>query len=146
MVSFYTLLILYNKLETKQQSKEAKAKMEEPPKYEANVIVIPYPSQGYINPLLQFAKRLASKGLKATLATTPYTLNSISAANVGVEPISDGFDQSGFAQAQNKEVYLKVFKANGSKTLSTHPQVPKLKLSYQLCYLRFIYTVGPRCC
>ncbi|KAM7484276.1 hypothetical protein LguiA_000285 [Lonicera macranthoides] len=77
--------------------------MEEPPKYEAHVIVIPYPSQGHINPFLQFAKRLASKGLKATLATTPYTLNSISAPNVGVEPISDGFDQGGFAQAQNEE-------------------------------------------
>ncbi|KAM7473487.1 hypothetical protein LguiB_020730 [Lonicera macranthoides] len=92
--------------------------MEEPPKYEAHVIVIPYPSQGHINPLLQFAKRLASIGLKATLATTPYILNSISAPNVGVEPISDGFDQGGFAQAQNEEVYLKAFKANGSKTLS----------------------------
>ncbi|KAA8529523.1 hypothetical protein F0562_033678 [Nyssa sinensis] len=86
--------------------------------YGGHVVVLPYPSQGHINPLLQFAKRLSSKGVKATLATTHYTVNSISAANIGVEPISDGFDQGGFAQAQNEDLYLKSFKANGSRTLS----------------------------
>ncbi|KAE8023405.1 hypothetical protein FH972_009100 [Carpinus fangiana] len=84
----------------------------------SHVVVIPYPSQGHINPLLQFAKRLASKGVKATLATTHYTIKSICAPNVGVEPISDGFDESGFAQARNVDLYLKSFKENGSRTLS----------------------------
>ncbi|KAJ7953679.1 Glycosyltransferase [Quillaja saponaria] len=84
----------------------------------AHVIVVPYPSQGHINPLLQFAKRLASKGVKSTLATTHYTLKSISAANVGVEPISDGFDETGFAQVQNVHLFLKSFRENGSKSLS----------------------------
>ncbi|GMY26156.1 UDP-glycosyltransferase 74B1-like [Fagus crenata] len=83
-----------------------------------HVVVLPYPSQGHINPLLQFAKRLASKGVKATLATTRYTLKSICATNIGVEPISDGFDEGGFAQARNEDIYLKSFKANGSRTLS----------------------------
>ncbi|KAK6922142.1 UDP-glucuronosyl/UDP-glucosyltransferase [Dillenia turbinata] len=87
-------------------------------KYSAHVIVLPYPSQGHINPLLQFAKRLASKGVKATLATTYYTVKSISAPDVGVEPISDGFDEVGFSQAENEDVFLKSFKANGSRTLS----------------------------
>ncbi|KAL4639209.1 hypothetical protein ACB092_03G201100 [Castanea dentata] len=86
--------------------------------YRGHVVVLPYPSQGHINPLLQFAKRLASKGVKATIATTRYTLKSICTANVGVEPISDGFDENGFAQAKNVDFFLKSFKANGSRTLS----------------------------
>ncbi|KAF3431327.1 hypothetical protein FNV43_RR26058 [Rhamnella rubrinervis] len=87
-------------------------------KHVCHVVMLPYPSQGHINPLLQFAKRLASKGVKATMATTLYTVKSISAANVGVEPISDGFDHGGFAEAKNEEMFLKSFKSNGSRTLS----------------------------
>ncbi|XP_052184715.1 UDP-glycosyltransferase 74B1-like [Diospyros lotus] len=84
----------------------------------AHVVMVPYPSQGHINPLLQFAKHLAFRGIKATLATTRYTVPSISTPYVGVEPISDGFDDSGFAQAGSEDVYLSSFKANGSRTLS----------------------------
>ncbi|RXH69812.1 hypothetical protein DVH24_007068 [Malus domestica] len=84
-----------------------------------HVVVLPYPSQGHINPLLQFAKRLASKGVKATLTTTTYTLNSTRVPNVGVEPISDGFDEVSFAQAADDEdTFLRSFKTNGSRTLS----------------------------
>ncbi|KAF7809248.1 UDP-glycosyltransferase 74B1-like [Senna tora] len=83
-----------------------------------HVVVVPYPSQGHINPLLQFAKRLASKGVKATIATTKYTLHSISASNVAVEPISDGFDDSGFAQAKTVHSFLTSFRSHGSRTLS----------------------------
>ncbi|KAK9675702.1 hypothetical protein RND81_11G024700 [Saponaria officinalis] len=84
-----------------------------------HVVVVPYPSQGHINPLLQFAKRLASKGIKATLATTKYTISSISSIkNVTVESISDGFDEHGFSQAGSEEVFLNSFKVNGSKSLS----------------------------
>jgi len=85
---------------------------------EPHVILVPYPSQGHINPLLQFAKRLASKGVKSTIATTKYTVNSIHSPNISVEPISDGFDEGGFTQAQNTDVFLKSFKENGSRTLS----------------------------
>ncbi|XXG89413.1 hypothetical protein AAC387_Pa12g1415 [Persea americana] len=84
----------------------------------AHVVVVPYPSQGHINPLLQFAKRLSSKGLKATLATTHYTVDTIHAQGVTIEPISDGFDQGGFSHAPNADVYLEKFKTHGSKTLS----------------------------
>uniref|UniRef100_A0A5B7BNL2 Glycosyltransferase n=1 Tax=Davidia involucrata TaxID=16924 RepID=A0A5B7BNL2_DAVIN len=87
-------------------------------KQKGHVIVLPYPAQGHINPLLQFAKRLASKGLKATLATTHYTVNSIYAAGVGVEPISDGYDDGGFKQAPSVEAYLESFKTVGSRTLT----------------------------
>ncbi|KAG2376528.1 UDP-glycosyltransferase protein [Vigna angularis] len=84
-----------------------------------HVLVLPYPAQGHINPLLQFAKRLASKGVKATVATTHYTANSIAAPNITVEPISDGFDRAGFAEANNDvQLFLSSFRSNGSRTLS----------------------------
>jgi len=84
-----------------------------------HVLVLPYPAQGHINPLLQFAKRLASKGVKATVATTHYTANSIAAPNITVEPISDGFDRAGFAEANNDvQLFLSSFRTNGSRTLS----------------------------
>jgi len=35
-----------------------------------HVLMVPYPSQGHINPMLQFAKRLASKNLQVTFVTT----------------------------------------------------------------------------
>ncbi|XP_057542191.1 UDP-glycosyltransferase 74F2-like [Amaranthus tricolor] len=94
-----------------------------------HVVVIPYPSQGHINPLLQFAKRLASKGIKATLATTKYTLSSFSTLqNVNIEPISDGFDDDGSPQAGSEELFLKLFKLNGSNSLAkiieTHQKSP----------------------
>uniref|UniRef100_A0A2P2QLX7 Glycosyltransferase n=1 Tax=Rhizophora mucronata TaxID=61149 RepID=A0A2P2QLX7_RHIMU len=85
----------------------------------SHVIVLTYPAQGHINPLLQFAKRLASKGLKATFATTPYTVNSIRALpSVRLETISDGFDDGGFKQASSVESYLESFRKAGSRTLA----------------------------
>uniref|UniRef100_A0A6N2MMS2 Glycosyltransferase n=1 Tax=Salix viminalis TaxID=40686 RepID=A0A6N2MMS2_SALVM len=33
---------------------------------QSHVLVIPYPAQGHINPMIQFSKRLASKGLQVT--------------------------------------------------------------------------------
>ncbi|KAJ7956278.1 Glycosyltransferase [Quillaja saponaria] len=83
-----------------------------------NVIVLPYPAQGHINPILQFAKLLASKGLKATLGTPPYTIQFIDAPTIDVEPISDGYDEGGFKQAPSTETYLESYKSIGSKTLA----------------------------
>ncbi|KAE8709869.1 protein NLRC3-like [Hibiscus syriacus] len=71
--------------------------------FKGHVIVVPYPSQGHINPLLQFAKRLASKGVKKTLATTRYIVGSICALQIGVESISDGFHKGSYSQAGNVE-------------------------------------------
>ncbi|XP_056695453.1 mogroside IE synthase [Spinacia oleracea] len=42
----------------------------EKPSKGANVLVVSYPLQGHINPMLQFSKRLASKGLKVAVITT----------------------------------------------------------------------------
>ena len=49
------------------------------PRRGAHVLVISYPLQGRINPMLQFSKRLVSKGLKVTVvATTRMSTQSIS--------------------------------------------------------------------
>ncbi|KAK3415134.1 hypothetical protein EUGRSUZ_H00694 [Eucalyptus grandis] len=41
--------------------------------HRAHVLILPFPAQGHVNPMLQFSKRLVSKGLKATLALTVHS-------------------------------------------------------------------------
>ncbi|CAD6214104.1 unnamed protein product [Miscanthus lutarioriparius] len=38
----------------------------------AHVLIVPFPAQGHMNPMVQFAKRLASKGVATTLVTTRF--------------------------------------------------------------------------
>ncbi|KAF7838369.1 UDP-glycosyltransferase 74B1-like [Senna tora] len=85
----------------------------------AHVILLLYPAQGHINPLVQFAKRLVAKGLKATIGTTPYTVNHINAPilSSSIEPISDGYDEAGFKQAPSVQAYLQSYESVGSKAL-----------------------------
>ncbi|XP_039160761.1 UDP-glycosyltransferase 74F2 [Eucalyptus grandis] len=94
-------------------------KMKRPCK--AHVLVLPYPAQGHISPMLQFAKRLVSKGVRVTLATTVFVAKSMHAAlndSIGIETISDGFDEGGSAQAESIEAYLRSLQAVGSRTLA----------------------------
>ncbi|KAJ0532026.1 putative UDP-glucuronosyl/UDP-glucosyltransferase, UDP-glycosyltransferase family [Helianthus annuus] len=86
-----------------------------------HVLLFPFPAQGHINPLIQFGKRLVSKGVKTTLVTTIYLNSTLSHKNsttsIEIEPISDGFDEGGYASADSPESYLKAFKEVGSKSL-----------------------------
>ncbi|KAJ0972234.1 hypothetical protein J5N97_020193 [Dioscorea zingiberensis] len=84
-----------------------------------HVLLIPYPSQGHINPMLQFAKRLAFYGLKPTLAVTRFILNTNKPdpGPVGFEPFSDGFDEAGFSQAESISSYLARLESSGSESL-----------------------------
>lgn len=91
--------------------------------YKAHVLAVPYPSQGHINPMLQFSKRLSSKGLKATFATTVFisrTMNpeSFGSDDVDIDTISDGCDDGGFSEAKSIHDYIKRLEAAGSKTLA----------------------------
>jgi|UniRef100_A0A2N9GR28 pathogen-inducible salicylic acid glucosyltransferase len=89
--------------------------------YRGHVLALPYPSQGHINPMLQLSKRLASKGLKATLATTLFIYNTMqpqSSGSIQFDTISDGYDEGGFAQAESIHAYLTHMEAIGSKTLT----------------------------
>lgn len=89
--------------------------------YKGHVLVVPYPTQGHINPMLQFSKRLASKGLRATVAITRFISNSMKprpSASVHLDTISDGHDEGGFSQAESIPSYIARFEAAGSATLS----------------------------
>jgi pathogen-inducible salicylic acid glucosyltransferase len=47
--------------------------------YRAHCLVLTYPTQGHINPMLEFSKRLEHKGVKVTLVTTYFISNTIHA-------------------------------------------------------------------
>ncbi|KAJ4833528.1 hypothetical protein Tsubulata_030063 [Turnera subulata] len=80
----------------------------------SHVLVLPMPAQGHINPMLQFSKRLAAKGIKVTLVTTSSYLNAMQgeqalAMPINVEPIFDGFREG--ERVAGVDDYLERFKA-----------------------------------
>ena len=86
-----------------------------------HVLAVPYPSQGHINPMLQFCKRLSCYGLQTTLATTLFisnTFNPTPSPSIAFDTISDGFDDGGFSHAASVADYLSRMEAAGSKTLA----------------------------
>ncbi|KAF2292484.1 hypothetical protein GH714_024363 [Hevea brasiliensis] len=87
----------------------------------AHCLVLAYPAQGHINPMLQFSKRLEHKGLQVTLVTTRAISNTIqrisSSTSIPLETISDGYDEGGRIHAENIQAYLERFWQVGSKTL-----------------------------
>ncbi|KAI5656464.1 hypothetical protein M9H77_25257 [Catharanthus roseus] len=87
--------------------------------YKAHCLILPFPIQGHINPMLQFSKRLQNQGIKITLVATKFLFKTIQEASgeISVEEISDGFDEIGF-KAENSELYLDTFERVGSETLS----------------------------
>ncbi|CAA2933676.1 UDP-glycosyltransferase 74F2-like [Olea europaea subsp. europaea] len=88
--------------------------------YGVHVLALPYPSQGHVNPMFQFCKRLASKGTKATLAITNYISKSTrpKSDTVAIDTFSDGYDDGGFAQAGDVDKYLARLEKTGSKTVA----------------------------
>ncbi|XP_057957036.1 UDP-glycosyltransferase 74F2-like [Malania oleifera] len=86
----------------------------------AHVLVLPYPTQGHINPLLQLSKRLASKGLIPTFAVTVFISKTMQLHTpiIRFDTISDGYDDGGFAHAKSIDDYISQFEAEGSKTLA----------------------------
>ncbi|XP_057957038.1 UDP-glycosyltransferase 74F2-like [Malania oleifera] len=83
----------------------------------AHILVIPYPVQGHISPMLQFSKRLASKGLQVTLVTTIAISKSmqILPSKVNIELISDGYDKG---EKVSLEDHLESFKIVVSQNLA----------------------------
>ncbi|KAG5589082.1 hypothetical protein H5410_039596 [Solanum commersonii] len=88
--------------------------------HKAHCLILPFPGQGHINPMLQFSKRLQSKRVKITIATTKYFLKTMQElpTSVSIEAISDGYDDGGFHQAGTFVAYITRFKEVGSDTLS----------------------------
>ncbi|KAI4354084.1 hypothetical protein L6164_002984 [Bauhinia variegata] len=85
----------------------------------AHCLVLSYPAQGHVNPLLQFSKRLDHEGVEVTLVTSRFfckTLHKLP-SSIAVENISDGFDNGGIMEAESLEVYFKRFREIGTETL-----------------------------
>lgn len=87
--------------------------------YDAHALLFPIPAQGHINPILQFGKRLVSKGIRVTLVTTIFLTKSMVAqtGSVNLEAISDGFDDGYNAESDKAGSYIETFKNVGSRTL-----------------------------
>lgn len=71
-------------------------KMEGERVHKTHILVIPLAVQGHINPMLQFSKRIASKGLKVSFVTA-FSNNEAKqnqAGSIRFEPISDGLEES----------------------------------------------------
>ncbi|KDP35132.1 hypothetical protein JCGZ_10666 [Jatropha curcas] len=90
--------------------------------YRAHVLLLPYPGQGHINPMLHFSRRLISRGIKATLVTSIFISKSMnlpsSIDSVHLAAISDGFDDGGYEKSSGVDYYLTRLKTEGSRTLS----------------------------
>nr|BAG80538.1 UDP-glucose:glucosyltransferase [Lycium barbarum] len=88
--------------------------------HKAHCLILPYPLQGHINPMLQFSKRLQSKGVKITIAPTKSFLKTMQElpTSVSIEAISDGYDDGGIDQAESFLAYITRFKEVGSDTLT----------------------------
>ncbi|XP_009625439.1 UDP-glycosyltransferase 74G1-like [Nicotiana tomentosiformis] len=88
--------------------------------HKAHCLILPYPIQGHINPMLQFSKRLQSKNVKITIAATKFFLKTMQELStpVSIEAISDGYDDGGIDQAESFAAYITRFKEVGSNTLS----------------------------
>ncbi|KAM1003049.1 hypothetical protein FF1_003357 [Malus domestica] len=87
--------------------------------YKAHCLILPYPSQSHINPMLQFSKLLDHKGVRVTLVMTRFlykTMHSSGSSCAAWETISDGFDDTGKGDTKI-DIYLERFWQVGSKTL-----------------------------
>lgn len=91
----------------------------------SHVLMLPHPAQGHINPMLQFSKRLSSKGIKPTFVPTIYISKTMQTTSIPthygppiqVRPISDGYDIGGLNQAESTAVYLDSLRTHGQKSL-----------------------------
>lgn len=98
---------------------EIKEKIDKKP----HCLVLSYPGQGHLNPMLQFSKRLENKGVKITLVTPKSMHNFLHGSsktfnNITLDSISDGYDEGGFSKAESTQAYLDRFLRVGSETLS----------------------------
>ncbi|CAN6282998.1 unnamed protein product [Urochloa humidicola] len=90
-----------------------------------HVLLVSYPTQGHINPLLQFGKRLAARrGVRCTLAVTRHVLASSSSgcrrpqpSAVHIAAFSDGCDLRGYDEVGDMRVYLARLASAGSDSL-----------------------------
>ena len=86
----------------------------------AHCLVVAYPAQGHINPMLNFCKRLQQHDeITLTLVTTRFFCNKLQKlpSFISLDTISDGFDNGGYDEAENAKVYFDRFREVGTQTL-----------------------------
>ena len=83
-------------------------------------LVLSYPAQGHINPMIQFSKLLVHEGVRVTLATTSFYCKNLHIVPpfISLEAISDGFDNGGLEEAGSYKAYLDRFWQVGPQTLA----------------------------
>ncbi|OEL22037.1 hypothetical protein BAE44_0016945 [Dichanthelium oligosanthes] len=86
-----------------------------------NVLLVPFPVQGHINPLLQFGKRLAGhSGVRCTLAATRFVASSTkpTPSSVHLAVFSDGCDAGGPGELGGVGApYFERLESSGAETL-----------------------------
>ncbi|XP_057753600.1 UDP-glycosyltransferase 74G1-like [Arachis stenosperma] len=88
-------------------------------------LVLSYPFQGHINPMLQFSKLLVHEGVKVTLATTRFFIKNLHnnsnnnlPPSISLESISDGCDNGGIQEAGGSyNAYIQRFWQVGPQSL-----------------------------
>nr|QCU55151.1 UDP-glycosyltransferase [Camellia fraterna] len=91
---------------------------------ETQILVLPSPIHGHINPMLQFSKRLSSKGLNITLITTTSISTTLqlnlhptsTSTPIKTVSISDGTDKKDHSESYEAEILR--FKTAVSQTLA----------------------------
>ncbi|KAK7381290.1 hypothetical protein VNO78_33864 [Psophocarpus tetragonolobus] len=87
----------------------------------AHCLVLAYPLQGHINPMLQFSKLLDHQGVRITFVTYHFYYNNLQKVlppSFALETISDGFDQGGPLHAEDHKVYIDRSREVGSQSLA----------------------------
>ncbi|XP_057957292.1 crocetin glucosyltransferase, chloroplastic-like [Malania oleifera] len=86
-----------------------------------HVVLVTFPTQGHINPVLQLAKRLLRTGVKVTLAAAVSAQRRMNKAIVPegltLATFSDGYDD-GLKPTDDANLYLAEIKRRGSNTLT----------------------------
>ncbi|PNX73607.1 UDP-glycosyltransferase 74E2-like protein [Trifolium pratense] len=82
-------------------------------------LVLSFPAQGHINPMLQFSKLLQQEGIKITFVTTLFFGKILQKLppSITLETISDGFDNGGIREAGSFKSYVDHFWQVGPKNL-----------------------------
>ncbi|KAK3028993.1 hypothetical protein RJ639_038196, partial [Escallonia herrerae] len=93
--------------------------MEAQKAHRAHVVVLAYHGQGHINPMVQFSKRLASKGIKVTVTTTLSNVKAMrgGSGSISFEDLYDDCAEGGVAGPGGFKGFLDRFEASGSKSL-----------------------------
>ncbi|KAJ9701770.1 hypothetical protein PVL29_006933 [Vitis rotundifolia] len=85
---------------------------------ETQIMVLPYPSQGHINPMLQFSRRLASKGPRVTLVIPTASIYNAQASSINIEIIYEGLEKR--KEEERTEDYVERFRMVASQSLAEH--------------------------